>query len=63
MRCRSISNTFITRKVMANTNGIESATTVPVRQPRLMNETINTIMMASPSDSRNSSIDDFTTSG
>ena len=51
--CRLIWNTFMVRKVAASTSGIDSATTMPVRQPRLMKETASTMPMASSNESTN----------
>jgi hypothetical protein len=48
MRCRSMPKMLMARKVIASTSGIDSATTVPVRQPRLRKDTASTITIASP---------------
>ena len=51
------------RKVTASTSGIDSATTMPVRSPRLMKLTASTMTTASPSVSMNSLIERDTTVG
>ena len=47
MRCRSMPNTSMPRKVTASTSGTDSATTTPVRSPRLMKLTASTMTTAS----------------
>ena len=63
IRCRSIPNSAINRKVIASTSGIDSATTVPVRSPRLRKETASTMTTASLNDDMNKLIDWSTISG
>src|SRR5487761_1928993 len=50
IRCRSIPKTFMAKKVMTSTSGIDNATTKPVRKPKLRNETASTMIMASESE-------------
>ena len=47
----------------ASTSGIDKVTTVPVRKPRLRNDTASTIAIASPSEETKSLIDCWTISG
>ena len=63
MRCRSMPYSFIIRKVTASTSGMDSATTRPVRKPRLKKLTASTMTTASSSVLMNSSTERFTTSG
>ena len=63
MRCSSILKKYMARKVIASTSGIDSATTMPVRQPRLTKLTPSTITTASSSDCINSLTELFTTRG
>ncbi len=63
MRCRSMPESFIIRKVTASTRGMDNATTRPVRKPRLKKLTASTMTTASSSVCMNSSTERFTTSG
>ena len=63
MRWKSMPSNNMPTKVMASTSGTESATMMPVRTPRLMNDTTRTMASASSSDEVNSSNDWSTTSG
>ncbi len=63
MRCRSMPSAYIARKVIARTSGIDSATTMPVRQPSERKLTASTMAIASARLLVNSWIDSCTTSG
>ncbi len=61
--CRPIPKYCITAKVIASTNGIENATTKPVRKPSEKKHTTNTISSASISTCTNSPTLSFTAAG
>ena len=63
MRCRSMLKKYIARKVIASTSGMDSATTMPVRRPRLKKLTASTITTASTSERMNSLTAFLTTLG
>ena len=62
-RCRSMPKISMHTKVIASTSGIDNATTVPVRKPRLRKDTTRTMTTASLSEATNRLIDSRTTSG
>ena len=47
--CKPISKIYIPKKVVANTNGIDKATTKPVLKPKLKKVTAKTTITASKS--------------
>ena len=61
--CKPMSKMYMNRNVIASTSGIDSATTSPVRRPRLMKLTASTIATASATDRTNSLIDARTARG
>ena len=63
MRWKSMPSSIMPTKVIASTSGTESATMMPVRKPRLRNDTTSTMPSASASDWLNSCTDSSTTSG
>ncbi|MNT33192.1 hypothetical protein D3C72_1691050 [compost metagenome] len=63
MRCRSMPSRYMARKVIASTSGMDSATTMPLRTPRLRKHTASTITTASISTFMNSPTAFFTTCG
>ena len=63
MRWNGIPAACITTKVIASTSGTHSATTMPVRKPRLRKLTASTMASASPRASMNSSNERATTVG
>ncbi len=63
IRWKSMPSSIMPTKVMASTSGTDIATMMPVRTPRLMNDTTSTMASASSSEEMNSSNDLSTTSG
>jgi len=61
--CSPMSNIHMPRKVAASTSGIDTATTSPVRRPRLTSETASTISTASASERTNWLTDRCTAAG
>ena len=63
MRCRLMPIASIATKTMTRTSGIDRATTIPARRPRLTKLTASTIATASTSALVNSPMASRTTSG
>ncbi len=61
--CRPTPSRYIDRNVAASTSGIDSATTRPLRAPRLKKLTSSTMATASATDRVNSPIESRTARG